>query len=196
MGRWPNTRQPDWAWWRELWPDPAGVLHRLGLRSGTSLADVGCGNGYFTLAAARLVDPAPVYAVDIDADLLVGLESRVATAGVDNVVSVEGDARALDDLLPEPVDTVLVANTFHGIEDPASFARAAGRSLTTAGRLVVINWHARPRRATRVAGQPRGPPTDRRLSPEETEKAVSSAGFEPVETIELPPHHYGLVLER
>lgn len=64
MARWPRTRQPDRRWWRELWLDPDGVLRRLGLVANTSLADVGCGSGYFTLTAAEIVAPAPVYAVD------------------------------------------------------------------------------------------------------------------------------------
>lgn len=196
MGRWPNTRQPDWEWWGELWPDPAGVLRRLGLGPDTSLADVGCGDGYFTLPAAELVAPARVYGVDIDGDLVEALESRATAADVGNVVSIEGDARALDDLLPAPVETVLVANTFHGIEDSASFARAAARSLTPGGRLVVVNWRAQPREATTVDGQPRGPPIDRRLSPEATVEALSPAGFEPVKTVDVPPYHYGIVFER
>lgn len=196
MDRFRNTRQPDRGWWRQLWPDPAAVLRRLGLAADVSLADVGCGDGYFALPAAELVAPATVYAVDLDASLLAELEADAAAAGPANVETIEGDARRLDELLPEPVDAALVANTFHGVEDPATFAGTVARALRPGGRLLVVNWHDRPREETPVAGEPRGPPTELRLSPAATAEAVAPAGFEPVETVDLPPHHYGLVLER
>lgn len=36
-----NTGQPDWNWWRELWPDPATVLQQLGLTEGQSVIEAG-----------------------------------------------------------------------------------------------------------------------------------------------------------
>lgn len=196
MDRFRNTRQPDRDWWRQLWPDPDAVLRQLGLGADTSVADVGCGDGYFALPAAELVAPATVYAVDLDAGLLADLEADAAAAGSANVETVEGDARRLDELLPAPVDAALVANTFHGVEDPATFAGTVARALRPGGRLLVVNWHDRPREETPVAGEPRGPPTEFRLSPAATVEAVAPAGFEPAATVDLPPHHYGLVLER
>jgi hypothetical protein len=45
-----------------------------------------------------------------------------------------------------------------------------------------VNWKDVPRETTRITGEPRGPPTDLRLSAEDT--------------VELPPYHYALVFER
>jgi ubiquinone/menaquinone biosynthesis C-methylase UbiE len=52
MDRFQSTRQPDHEWWEQLWPDPEQTLELLGIGPGTSLADVGCGDGFFTLPVA------------------------------------------------------------------------------------------------------------------------------------------------
>lgn len=195
MSRFPNTRQPDWDWWGELWDDPAGTLRTLGLSAGESIADVGSGNGFFTLPAAELVGDAPVYAVDVDEELLAELSGTARSRGRSNVTCIHGDARDLADVLPERVDVVLVANTFHGVDDGAGFAERAYRSLRPGGRFVVVNWRDLPPAETPVAGEPRGPPEALRTSVEET-RAILSGVFESVREVDLPPHHYAVVGER
>lgn len=197
MDRFRNTRQPDWDWWGKLWPTPGATLRRLGVAPGSALAEVGCGDGYFALPAARITDPAPVYALDLDEDLLDELTAVAEQQEIENIVPIRGDARSLARHLPETVDTVLVANTLHGVDDAGAFVRQAFDSLGPDGEFVVVNWRDDPRETTAVAGEPRGPPTDLRMTPEETERAVvEAADFELERRIGLPPHHYALVFER
>jgi SAM-dependent methyltransferase len=197
MERFQNTRQPDWDWWGRLWPTPGATLRELGVRPGTTLAEIGCGNGYFTLPAARITDTEPVYALDLDQRLLDELAHLADQQGIENVEPIHGDARELSAHLPESVDTVLVANTFHGIDEPTAFVEQAFDSLRPDGRLVVVNWHDRPGEETPVDGEPRGPPNELRLSPEETEAAVlDAAECSVTRRVDLQPHHYGLIFER
>ena len=196
VDRFQNTRQPDRDWWRELWPDPAAVLCDLGLEAGDSLADVCCGDGHFAIPAARIVAPAPVYAIDADGTMLDEVDARAVELGLENVVTVSGDARALSSLLPERVDAVLIANTFHGVEAPTAFAEQVFRSLRPGGRFLVVNWQDRPATETTVLGEPRGPPAELRMAPDETRSVVAPAGFEPSDEVDLPPYHYGLVFRR
>ncbi|MFC4359879.1 class I SAM-dependent methyltransferase [Halobium salinum] len=197
MERFENTRQPDWDWWGRLWPTPGATLRRLGVAPEETLAEVGSGNGYFALPVARIADPAMVYAVDLDERLLDELAHLASAQGIDTVEPVRGDARELSDLLPEPVDRVLFANALHGVDDPGTLLRQCFESLRPGGQFVVVNWHARPREETAVLGEPRGPPPERRMTPEATERVVlDAADFDLVEDVDLPPHHYGLVFER
>lgn len=196
MKRFPDTRPPDRDWWRELWPDPASVLRRLGLEAGTSVADVGCGRGHFTLPAAEIVAPATVYAVDVDGTCLDEIEAHTIERGIENVTTVSGDARSLSELLPEPVDVVFVANVVHGVEAPTAFAEQVSRTLRPGGRFVVVNWRDLPREETTVLGERRGPPPQRRMRPGETRSAVAPAGFEAAREVDLPPYHYGVVFRR
>jgi ubiquinone/menaquinone biosynthesis C-methylase UbiE len=51
-----------------LWPDPAGVLAKLGIRPGMDVIDLCSGDGWFTLQIAKIARH--VVAIDIDAALL------------------------------------------------------------------------------------------------------------------------------
>ena len=196
MDRFQNTKQPDWGWWGRLWPAPGETLRDLGLSAGDSVVEIGCGNGYFAIPSAHIVAPATVYALDLDAALLAELDTLADQQDIENLVTVEGDARNLTDHLSDPVDVALLANTCHGIENADPIVAAVEDSLSDDGRFVVINWVDRPREATTVAGEPRGPPTDLRLSPEETQAMVEGASdLRLTEQIDIPPYHYALVFE-
>lgn len=197
MDRFQNTGQPDWDWWGRLWPTPVDTLRQVGLEQGDRTVEIGCGNGYFALPAARIVGPEPVYAVDLDEALLNELVALADKQGIDTVVPIHGDARELAEHLPEPVDVAILANAFHGVDNRDAFLAAVDDALAPDGRFVVVNWHARPRSETTVDGEPRGPPADLRISPEETRTAVESAtDLRLVREVDLPPYHYGLVFEQ
>lgn len=189
--RFRNTAQPDRDWWETLWPDPSAVVEQLGMGADERAVDVCAGDGLFTLTLAERTDET-VYAVDLDADLLATLDDRAERAGLD-VESINADVRELDRVLPEPVEFALLGNTFHGIDDQTAFAETVRSVLTDDGRFAVVNWHEQPRAETTVLGEERGPPTEVRMSVEETVERCRAAGFEREAVVDLPPYHYGVV---
>src|SRR5215472_2172844 len=74
-------------------PSPAELARletTLGLRSGVVVADVGAGDGDYTLWAARIVRPGGrVYSTEIDAERLERLRTKVREAGLEDVVVVQ-----------------------------------------------------------------------------------------------------------
>lgn len=118
---------------------------------------------------------------------------RFAESGVTNGDFVEGDACELANLAPHPVDFVFLANAFHGVPGQPHLARAVKSVLAPGGRFAVVNWHPRPREETTVLGEPRGPKTGLRVSPEQTVAAIGSPGLKIVQLVEVPPYHYGAV---
>ncbi len=190
----PATAMPDTDWWAALWPDPEGVLRKLGAGPGTAAVDLCCGDGRFTAPLARIA--AEVVALDIDPEMLRRAEAEAARQGATVARWIEGDARDLAELLDRPVDFVLIANTFHGVPNKAALARAAAAVLKPEGRFAVVNWHARPRAETPVLGKPRGPRDALRMTPEAVAAAVEPAGFALERLVELPPYHYGAVFRK
>jgi predicted methyltransferase len=98
--------------------------------------------------------------------------------------------------LSKKVDYVLMANTFHGVPDQLSLARAVHTVLRPRGLFGIVNWHPLPREQTTVFGQPRGPRTDMRMSPQGVSAVVEPQGFRRVNVVELMPYHYGALFRR
>ena len=191
----PATVMPDRDWWAALWPDPEATLRALGITPEMTVLDLCCGDGWFTAPLARLTG-GKVYALDLDPAMLAAARAEVDRAGAAVLGWIAGDARDLDTLLQEKVDYALIANTFHGVPDQTGLARAVAAILRPDGRFAVVNWHERPREETPVLGQPRGPKTELRMTPEATRAVVEPAGFTLGSVVELPPYHYGAVFRR
>jgi SAM-dependent methyltransferase len=193
-----GTEMPTAGWWEALWPDPAGVLASVGLPAGADAVDLCCGDGWFTLHMARTARR--VLAVDIDAGLLALARRRLAEHGMTNCSLVESDAYALPDLARQRdgqrADFVFLANAFHGVPDRPRLAAAVKAALSPGGRCAIVNWHKRPREETIILGEPRGPRTELRLSPDETIRSVEAGGLKLQRLVEVPPYHYAAVFGR
>jgi SAM-dependent methyltransferase len=189
-----GTEMPPAEWWQALWPDPAGVVTAVGIGPGMDVIDLCSGDGWFTLPMGRIA--ARVTAVDIDGAMIAAAGNRLVAAGVTNCRLLRGDAYALARLAPRRADFVFMANAFHGVPDKPRLARAVCETLKPRGRFAVVNWHRRPREKTVVLGEPRGPPTELRMTPEQTISAIEAGGLKFAKLVELPPYHYGAVFER
>jgi SAM-dependent methyltransferase len=189
-----GTEMPTAGWWEALFPDPAGVLTAVGVMPGMTVADLCSGDGWFTLQIAKRARR--VIAIDIDAHLLEVARLRLAESGLTNCEFIAGDAYALAELVTQPVDFVFLANVFHGVPDRPRLARAVKTALVPGGKYAVVNWHRRPREETVILGEPRGPRSELRLSPEQTIDAVEAGGLRFIQLVEVPPYHYAAVFAR
>lgn len=189
-----GTEMPTAGWWEALWPDPATVVARVGIAAGMEVVDLCAGDGWFTLPIAKLARH--VTAIDIDRIMLEAARSRLAQHGIANCAFVEGDAYDIASLVSRPVDFVFLANAFHGVPEQTRLARAVEKALVPHGRFAIVNWHARPREETPILGEPRGPATELRMTPEAVRAAVEPAGFKLHQVVELPPYHYGAIFEK
>ena len=188
------TEMPSAGWWEALWPDPAGVLAALGLKPGMEVIDLCSGDGWFTLHIAKIARH--VVAIDIDGNLLEVARRRLNRYGLTNCEFVAGDAYEIGKLAPQPADFVFMANSFHGVPDRPRLARAVRGALKPTGRFAIVNWHQRRREETKVLGEPRGPRTELRMSPDQTIAAVEAGGLKFLQVVEILPYHYGVVFER
>ncbi|WP_018859371.1 MULTISPECIES: class I SAM-dependent methyltransferase [unclassified Rhizobium] len=190
-----GTSMPDRDWWSVLWPDPQGLLQQIGIRRGMSVLDLCCGDGYFTGPLAALVD-GRLAALDLDPAMIELAKAEVERSGASVRQWICADATsALAKHLDEPVDFVLIANTFHGVPDQIGLACSVREVLKPDGLFCIVNWHPAPREETVVLGKPRGPRTEMRMSPEAVRTVVETAGFSMQRVVDLPPYHYAALFE-
>jgi ubiquinone/menaquinone biosynthesis C-methylase UbiE len=123
--------------------DPEGleaseVARLLTLHSGATVADIGAGNGKFTVAlAGRLGRDGRVIATELGRPALLTLWTGVQRSGAGNVSVVEGTA--VDTNLPaESCDAILVRRTYHHFMQPAKMAASLFRTLRPGGQLIMI----------------------------------------------------------
>ena len=115
----------------------------IGAVPGKTIADIGAGDGYFTVRLAPLVKPGGrIIAVDVVPKYLAGLRRRVAKAGLDNVdftLGAPDDAR----LQPGSVDAVLMVRMYHEIEQPYALLWRLHAALKPGG-IIAIAERDRP----------------------------------------------------
>ena len=123
---------------RDAWQRPREVMDALGISAGSVVADVGCGDGYFTFHLAERVGAAGrVYAVDIDESALKKLRQK---AEKEKLTQIEAIVGAADDprLAAESVEVVLIVNAYHEMRDYDAMLAALYRALKPGGRLAII----------------------------------------------------------
>jgi predicted methyltransferase len=115
------------------------VLDRLGVRSGVRAADVGAGDGYYTVRLARRLGPgATIYAQDVEAGYLRKLEQRLQREGVRSVTLVHGTSRD-PRLPPKSIDLAILSHMYHEIENPYEFLYRLRAALADGARVAIID---------------------------------------------------------
>jgi len=127
---------------REAEEHPRAALDEIGIQKGSTVADIGAGNGFYTLLLAERVGPSgKVYANDIQPEMLKLLDQRVRVHGLKNVISVLG---AEDDpkLPPASIDVAMLVDVYHEFSKPQAMIRKLRESLKPDGRLVLLEFRA------------------------------------------------------
>lgn len=115
------------------------VMDKSGITSGMTIADIGAGEGYYTIRLAERVGKrGRVLAQDVIAEVRDGLAERVARERLDNV-SVRLGLPADPKLPANSFDRVLMVHMYHEIEQPYEFLWRLRPSLRPGGLVVVVD---------------------------------------------------------
>jgi SAM-dependent methyltransferase len=126
------------------------VMDKAEIAPGMTVADIGAGEGYYTIRlAARVGKAGRVLAEDIVAGVRDQLAERVARERLDNV-SVRLGSPADPRLPPNSFDRVLMVHMYHEIEQPYEFLWRLRPSVKPDGLVVVVDAN----RATEAHGTP------------------------------------------
>ena len=115
------------------------VMDLAKIGPGTSVADIGAGEGYYTVHLSERVGPrGRVLAQDIDAGVIQRLGQRVERERLDNVSIKLGATE--DPRLPErSFDRVFMVHMYHEVTEPYAFLWHLRPSLKPGGRVVVVD---------------------------------------------------------
>ncbi len=115
------------------------VMDQADIRPGMTVADIGAGEGYYTVRlAARVGEEGRVLAQDIDGDALRRLGNRVERERLDNVSIALGEAD--DPKLPEnSFDRIFMVHMYHEITEPYALLWRMRPALREGGQVIVVD---------------------------------------------------------
>lgn len=181
-----NKKKLDNEWRRENLP-PVETLEKLGLKPDDVFADIGCGIGYFTIPAAKLIGNNSAYALDTSPEMLAEVELRGKAEGLNNIKIVKTEE--LDLMIPdESVSFGLMVNVIHEIVDKNQFLEESSRIIKPGGKLAIIDWE---KGETEM-----GPPVDHRIGSDELTAMLKEIDFDCQETMTFTENFYGLVFSK
>lgn len=162
------------------------ILTAIDLQKGQTVLDVGCGEGYFSLAASNIVgEHGRVFAIDVDSASINILRKIIAEENIGNIVTYTADAAKHIPVADNTVDVCLMVNVLHGFaanHETESAMHEIARVLRRHGTLMIVDF-----KKTEDAV---GPPVSLRLSPAEVEEECSKYGFAVDALIDVGPYSY------
>ena len=167
---------------RDAWQKPDQVLDALTLDRKALVADIGAGTGYFSVRLAKRVTEGKVFAIDVEPDMLRYLNERARREYLNNVIPVVANQESPN--IPEPVDVILIVDTYHHIDDRLAYFTKLKKSLRPHGRLAIVDFKL---------DSPEGPPPAHRISAEKVTEELKAAGYSLVAAHSFLPRQYFLV---
>ena len=153
---------------RDAWQQPEKIMDELAIGEGSVVADLGAGGGWFTVRLAHRVGPnGRVYAEDVQRQMIEATMRRVAREGLSNVIPILGDLS--NPHLKEPVDAVLIVDTYNEMTHRAAVLRNVAASLKPKGRLGIVDF--------KRDGYGPGPALEERVDPERIIRDAEAAGL-------------------
>ena len=173
---------------RKQWQDPDRILAAIGLTAGMVFVDVGCGEGYFALPAARIVGPGgKVYASDINEEAVMELHATAAAEGLTHLFAEVKPAEETV-VCRGCADRVFFGIDLHDFADPLMVLRNARTMLKDSGEVIDLDWKDEP--------MPFGPPPEKRFSPEKAKGLMEAAGLRVRSVGDAGPYHYIITARR
>ncbi|PKB70716.1 MAG: hypothetical protein BZY87_09340 [SAR202 cluster bacterium Io17-Chloro-G6] len=148
--------------------DPFRVLSLCPVNPRDTVADIGCGPGYFTLPLAKFLINGKVLALDTSDEMIEACQNRVAEARMGNVEVMKCGEYDFP-LGQATVDGLFIAFVVHHPEDRARFLTAVKQILKPGGWCIILEWHKKETES--------GPPQVRRITPDELRQFSENSGF-------------------
>ncbi len=158
----------------------------LPIQSGSSVLDLACGKGAYSLFLSAMVgDQGLVYAVDLWEEGIMLLEQEIETRNLTNIMTLVADAAKEIDIEDYSLDLCLMATVLHDFEEAGqtdAVLKEVKTLLKPGGRLAVLEFK-------KIEGPP-GPPIHIRLTEKQTDHLVIAYGFKKGKTVDMGEYLY------
>jgi ubiquinone/menaquinone biosynthesis C-methylase UbiE len=170
---------------RREWYNPEGILQMIGLRHNMVFIDIGCGDGFFSILAAKIVGKTgKVYALDVDSSAIENLNRKAKANNLKNIIAIVGKAEETV-FCNNCADLLFFSMVLHDFYDPSKVLQNSKQMVKTSGLLIDLDWKKQE--------MPFGPPTELRLSELDASNLIQTAGFNVDKIIDVGPYHYLLI---
>lgn len=170
--------------------DPQKIIDGLEIKPGMTVADFGCGTGYFSFPLAKKIDNGgTVYAIDILKEKLEAVESQAKVLGLSNLVVRRAnlEKNGGSKLENGSLDWVFLVNMLFQNSKKELVLEEAVRVLKKGGKVLVIEWSGNKDFA---------PESGLLVSKDDVLRLAQGAGLEFLEEIPVSNFHYGIILQK
>lgn len=165
---------------RRSWYNPEAILQNL--LTGMVFIDIGCGEGFFSILAAKKVGvTGKVYAVDLDASAIERLKLKAKAEGLTNITAIACKAEETV-FCRNCADVIFYSMDLHDFNDPLKVLQNAKEMIKPNGQLIDLDW--------KKIDIPFGPPVTIKFSEEKASSLIEAAGFTVKDVRDAGRYHY------
>ncbi|MGN0643299.1 MAG: class I SAM-dependent methyltransferase [Huintestinicola sp.] len=179
---------------RYMWEKTGEMLKFINIREGETVADIGCGGGYFTWQFSKSAGKdGRVYATEINKEALKYVEGFKEKNNIQNIIPLT--AKMNDACLPEnSIDTVFMCSMYHAVyitdiefvKD--EFIESLHKALKKDGRLIIVDNNITEKGVPSYYGPG--------IMPELIIAQLSYYGFKLEDSLSLIPQRFVLIFKQ
>ena len=162
------------------------VLKSAGIKSGKVFLDAGCGDGYISIEASKIVGKqGMVYAVDVYPESIETVKTKIRDNDIRNMEAMLADITGKIPIDDDSIDHIMMANVLHGFvagNEVESVMNNINRIIKSGGIFSVVEFR-------KIENNP-GPPFNVKMSPEQVTEILDQYGFDTINTQEIGKYHY------
>lgn len=178
-----NMKKLDNPRRRKILP-PYETLLKVGLKEGNIMADIGCGIGYFSIPASKIVgENGKVYALDISDQMINEINLKINENKISNIIPIitlENDLKVDDGI----IDFAFVCTVLHEANDIDKFISQIFKKIIPGGKIVIVEWEK--------SNRDFGPSFDHCLDTDKVSNTLDKHNFNSIKTVNIGKHFYAV----
>jgi len=171
--------------------DPASIVSQLQVEEGSSVADFGCGSGFFSFEFAKRVgSEGKVYALDVLPSALEAVASSAKSLGLTNVLPKRVNLEKINGsgLPSESVDWIVIKDILFQNKDKNIILVEVARVLKPGGHALIMEWDPKESLV--------GPEKSLRISPEQLKALVEGVHLTVEKELSVGGFHYAFLIKK